>query len=304
MKKLVDSAVKFDKRAHTYEYCGHMLSGVTAIVNWMYPRTYDGISEEVLMKAAERGTAVHSMCEMYDTLGIITNDENVSEYIRLTDGLKHIASEYLVSDEVRLASCIDKVYEDADGRCVLADIKTTSQIHEPNVRLQLSIYAWLFEQQTGINVDRIAVIWLPNPEKHYGTACMRYVDRIASEKVYDIVLAYFKGEDPGKYVTDIAPVGDGTLPVDLSSVEVEVVKIEQQMKEMKKRSDELRKGLLELMQQYGVKKWKGEHVTLTRTEATTRQTLDSAKVKSRYPDVYRECVKESKVSESLKITLS
>jgi hypothetical protein len=57
------------------------------------------------------------------------------------------------------------------------------------------------------------------------------------------------------------------------------------------------------MQQNNVKKWEGEHIVLTRKEASVRTTLDTAKVKSQYPDVYAACCKESKTSESLMIKI-
>ena len=49
---LPESPVVFEPEHHTYNLNGKMLSGVTAIVKWLFPDTYAGIPESVLMKNA------------------------------------------------------------------------------------------------------------------------------------------------------------------------------------------------------------------------------------------------------------
>ena len=93
------------------------------------------------------------------------------------------------------------------------------------------------------------------------------------------------------------------LPANIRQVELEIAAIEREQKWMKSRSEELKSGLLKLMQENGVKKWEGEHIILTLKEGSVRKSLDSSKVKADYPDVYYECLKESEVAESLTIRL-
>ena len=102
--------VTFNEADHEYfTEDGRELSGVTPILSrQLFPDQYKGIDESILQKAAEYGTAIHSILELYDTLGV-DDDPICEEYARLTAGLKHVYSEYLVSDNRRVASKIDKV---------------------------------------------------------------------------------------------------------------------------------------------------------------------------------------------------
>ena len=308
---LNESRVVFQVENHTYDLDGKALHGVTDIVKWVFDETYDGIPADVLKRAAERGTAVHKACELWDEFGIVTEDEKreVSAYRELCEanGLKALASEYLVSNETTTASSIDKVFEPTGDEYPLADIKGTSQYHEENVALQLSIYAYLFERQNkGKRAGRLVCIWLPREQ--YGQPRLFDVPRIPADQVEFIMEQFDEGGDPvacqqivRSYLTPATT--EDWLPANIKQVELEVVQIEQEAKRLEARSKELRAGLLELMQQNNVKKWEGEHIVLTRKEASVRTTLDTTKVKSQYPDVYAECTKESKTSESLMIKI-
>lgn len=307
------SPVRFDALAHTYELNGHKLMGVTPIVNWVFNKTYDGISAETLARAAERGSGVHRACQLFDDCGLM--DE---EYTREVDayrnictgaGLTPLLSEYLVSDEQDLASSIDKVFRPVDGCYPLADLKATSAYHAENVTLQLSLYAWLFElQNPERKAGRLYCIWLPRDK--YGKPTLYEVQRIPGEVCECLVSDYAVGQNQEywaskvlEYCPKLPTAIDGQLPANLVQAEREIARLELDIKVMTERSKELRAGLLELMQANGVKKWEGELITFTRKDGSVRTTLDTAKVKSQYPDVYAACCKESKTSESLMIKI-
>lgn len=303
------SPVIFDSVAHTYELNGHKLMGVTPIVNWVFNKTYDGISPETLARAAERGSGVHRACQLFDDCGLMdeeyTREVEAYRSICTGAGLQPLISEYLVSDEQDLASSIDKVFLPVDGCYPLADLKATSAYHAENVTLQLSLYAWLFElQNPARKAGRLYCIWLPREK--YGKPTLYEVQRIPTDVCVCLVTDFFNHVDQEywaskvlKYCPKLPTAIDGQLPANLVQAEREIARLELDIKAMTERSKELRAGLLELMQANGVKKWEGEHIIFTRKEASVRTTLDTAKVKSLYPEVYAECLKESKTSESL-----
>lgn len=305
---LVMSDVRFDKTAHTYELYGHQLKGVTPIVAWMFPDTYAAIPDSVLANAAAYGTGIHEKCQLYDECGIMDDSPSIKAYADLCkqNGFRHICSEYLVDDGQNIASSIDKVFEDENGSIILADIKATSKLHEERVRLQLSIYAWMYESMNGEKVEKIAAIWLPNPEKNYGTPAIKYLERLTNDTVEKIVTAYLNGEDSAQYRTmfNLPAVADGQLPANLAEVELAIVELETSIKTMEAQEKEMKAGLLKLMQENNVKKWTGEHITLTRKDGGTRITLDSKKVQNEYPEVYCDCIKESQFSESLIVKIN
>ena len=307
------SPVIFDSLAHTYELNGHKLMGVTPIVNWVFNKTYDGISPETLARAAERGSGVHRACQLFDDCGLMDEEytREVEAYRNICTGagLKPLLSEYLVSDDQDLASSIDKVFLPVDGCYPLADIKATSAYHAENVSLQLSLYAWLFEMQNPERkAGRLYCIWLPREK--YGKPTLYEVQRIPSDVCDLLYTDYLNGDNQEywaskvlEYCPKLPTAIDGQLPANLVQAEREIARLELDIKVMTERSKELRAGLLELMQANGVMKWEGELITFTRKDGSVRTTLDTAKVKSQYPDVYAACCKESKTSESLMIKI-
>lgn len=312
--ELKKSPVTFDEAAHTYTLEGARLSGVTAIVKWMFPDTYKDIPQSVLDKAAEHGSLIHKKCEQYDNCGFGDDLQEVREYVRLKaeNGLTTLENEYLVDDGKDIASSIDVVFDkDESGMYSLADIKTTSKIHKDNVTLQLSIYAYLFEKcNKGKKVGRLFVIWLP--KEQYGKAELMELKRIGSADCKKIVKAYVAKEDATPYrekyfggveaSTEIEPIEEA-MPANLKDAEDEIIKIETQLKQMEERKKELKEGLYELMVQHNVKKWQSKRLQIIRKLESTRESIDTAKVKKQYPEVYAECLKTSKVKGSITINI-
>lgn len=316
MKKetLKKSVVDFDEPTHSYQSKGRNPQGITPIVNWVFNKTYDGIPADVLKKAADHGTDVHHACKLWDESDLIVGEyrREVEAYKELKERsqLTTLANEYTcdVYDAecgYDFASQIDIVFQpDLSGCFPLADIKTTSQLHIENVTLQLSIYAFMFEQlNKGKRAGRLFAIWLP--KEQYGNPDIVEVQRIPSDMV-EYILQQYVNDGDADYCAKLVRLYLGTptttenwLPANIKDVELEIVRIEEEAKKLDARSKELRAGLLALMVEHNVKKYDGEHITLTRKEAGTRQTLDTAKVKNLYPEVYAECLKESKTSESL-----
>lgn len=310
--ELKESKVVFNKKDHTYTLNGITLQGVTPIVHWLFPETYADIPESVMMQAAEYGTMIHSACQMSDVVGI-TEHESVKAYqdLKKAHGLITIANEYLVSDNKNIASSIDVVCsEEGQEGDALIDIKTTSRVLQHHLSVQLSIYAWLYAVQTKRKVGNLYCMWLP--KERYGKPALIPVKRISELYCVLIVLDYIEGKENTQArkllekigITNEVATTDETIPAEYSDVVNEVVEIEEQMLVMKERYKVLKDGLLHLMKQNGVKKWTSDKLTMTYVAETTRKAVDSTKLKKEYPDVYEACMKESKVSDSIKLTIN
>lgn len=314
--KLSISNVRFDAERHEYWLGEKQLKGVTPIVGWLYPKTYEGISEATLKRAADHGHMIHEACRLADELGIVSDDEQVQDYLRICKDniLERVANEYLVSDGKDFASSIDVIFRGND--VTLADIKTTSTLHTENVTVQLSIYALFFEMMNpDVKVGKLVALWLP--KKMYGQAKVVELRRLSAELCGRIIDTYreslntldLSGEYEQKAQELRALVSselgitkaDDNLPKDFKDAEQEVANIETEMKRLKERSEALKSGLLALMQKYDVKKWDGERVTLTRKLASKRTGVDSKKLQAEYPDVWAACQKTTEVGESLTI---
>lgn len=298
-----ESPVVFEPEHHTYTLNGHQLSGVTAIVKWLFPDTYTGIPESVLNHAAYYGTLVHSKCELADSLGIAT-EPIVQEYQRIIKeaGLQVVLSEYLVSDEKDIASSIDKVFKDDS----LGDIKTTSKVHEANVTVQLSIYAYLYELQTGRKANKLYLIWLPKPQ--YGKPMVKELPRIPTVVCKHIISVYVAGGKPSDILVDIdhfLPHDNthkrinGEIPDGVHTVVEELMMVKEQLDTLSEREKELKKQLLEAMQGVGEDTWANDLIQITRKAAYERESIDTKALKANEPSIYENYKKVTKVAESL-----
>ena len=309
-KQLVCSDVDFDAQSHTYKLNGLPLSGVTPIIAWLFPDTYKGIPQSVLSQAAAYGTEVHKACEVYDSLDILPEDDYLKEvvyqYASVTKTLPEVAcSEYLVSDEYRIASCIDKVFvNDA-----LADIKTTSKVHGLLVQLQLSIYAWLYEKQNPERkVPALYLIWLPKPQ--YGVPAVKQLERIPASICEYIVEVWAADGDRLSAMAaltgcgvaleyDNTPRKAGEIPENVQALVDELIVVKKQLDYFAEREKEIKNDLLVTMSNLNEDKWADDLIQITKKAAYLRESIDTKALKADNPEIYAKYKKETKVSESL-----
>lgn len=182
--------VSFYEYQHIYlSKDNKMLTGVTTILgNTIFKDKYSTIPKHILDKAAIYGTMVHSKCQENDLFGESSCVE-VDNYIKIKEenNLIPIENEMLVSDNTRVATMIDVIFEARDNSVHLADIKTTSKLDDEYLSWQLSICAWLFEiQNPQINVDKLYGIWL-RKEKYK----LIEVERKKNNKIEELLNNYF-----------------------------------------------------------------------------------------------------------------
>lgn len=310
-KALVCSPVVFNEEHHSYTLNGHQLSGVTPIIAWLFPDTYKGIPQSVLAQAAAHGSDVHKACEVYDSLDILPDDEYLREvvyqYASVTKTLPEVAcSEYLVSDEHRIASCIDKVFvNDA-----LADIKTTSKVHGLLVQLQLSIYAWLYERQNPERkVPALYLIWLPKPQ--YGVPMIKQLERIPASICEHIVEIWANDGDPLNAIAALSSSGvkledmnastrkAGEIPEDVQALVDELMVVKKLLDFYSEREKEIKNTLLVTMSNLNEDKWSNDLIQINKKAAYLRESIDTKAFKADNPELYAKYKKETKVSESL-----
>lgn len=292
--KLVKSEVVFNPENHTYVIGDKKLSGITSVISrHIFPDKYSDVPEQVLRKAAERGTMIHEICELVDDMGISHDSDEAKGYARLKDewGLMYECSEYLVSDNERYASSIDKVYRENDTDFTLGDIKTTYSLDKEYVRWQLSIYAYLFElQNPGCRAVRLIGIWLRG-DKHE----IVEVDRIPSE----IAMSLLKCDSEGVKFVNPFSVSNVTLPDEYRKMEGTIQEIVSQAKYWSDKKKEITDGVMMAMVEAGVYSWKGETISFTRKKDTIRKDFDKKAFEKDHPDLYMKYMREIPVIGSV-----
>lgn len=292
--KLIKSQVVFNPDEHTYMLGDKELSGITSVIGrQLFPDKYRDVPEDVLRKAAERGTMIHSICELVDDIGITHDSDEAQGYKELKDdwGLRYECSEYLVSDNEHYASCIDKVYRENDTDFTLGDIKTTYVLDKESVRWQLSIYAYLFElQNPGCNAVRLIGIWLRGKNHE-----IVEVERIPSE----IVINLLKCDSEGRQFVNPYSISPVTLPDEYRKMERTIQEIVSQAKYWADKKKEITDGVMMAMVEAGEYSWKGDIISFTRKKDTIRKDFDKKAFEKDYPDLYKKYLKEISVVGSV-----
>ena len=293
---LVESGVIFLEDTHQYFLDGVELQGITqSLIHRAFPDTYANIPEEVLMRAAEKGSNIHETIQFCEENGFPGQTPEWLSYAKMKADhhLHYVTHEYIVTDRVKFASAIDLVMVDDEGKIVLCDIKTTSVRHYDNVTLQLSIYKRYFEAQNpGLKVDRIALIWVRGEDSEY-----RELQPWADEAL-DYLFECDKLDAP----FELAKIY-GEMPVKFAEAENEIAALERQAQICNARLDELKKGLYDLMEKNNVKSWTGSRVRLTRILPTTSESFDSKRFKEEQPELYKKYTKTTKKNGSLRMTI-
>ena len=94
------------------------------------------------------------------------------------------------------------------------------------------------------------------------------------------------------------------IPKAVASKARRIIRLLNLKKETEEELNAIKKDVLETMNLLDVKNWKGEHITFTRVDESSRSTFDLAAFKKAYPDLpYESFVKTSKVAGSLKIAI-
>lgn len=289
------SEIIFNEIEHTYSINGKNLSGITSILSkYLFPNMYDNVPVEILEKARERGTLVHSQIQMsIEGFDIAEPTEEFLAYKNLN--LDILESEYIVSNNTSVASAIDLVGSDY----TLYDIKTTSTLNKEYVSWQLSIYAYLFElQNPTLKVNKLCAVHLRGSE-----AKVVEVTRIADEHIIALLSAYERGEESFNNPLKQLATTEEEMLQRASELEQSIINLELQVKEYKALQDKVKDSLMALMDERGITKLETDNICITRKADSTRESVDSKALKEKYSDIYEECKKITNVKGSIIIKL-
>ena len=170
--ELGNDILEFNEETHTYWVNGEQCPSVTQILKFKFPRKYEGIDEEVLKKAAERGTFVHESIEMYEKYGIEAPElQEFRDYIFLKNAFKFEVTGNELPIIIRykdLTICgrLDLALKEKDQKG-LGDIKSTATFDKEYLAYQLNLYRMGYQQTYGINAEFLRGIHLRKGTRKY-----------------------------------------------------------------------------------------------------------------------------------------
>lgn len=316
----------------------------------VYPDADDFTRDFIIPKAGSLGTAVHHAIRMLDETGIYENIQYVEtrqgnrtvqmewdvtnqleSYIFYRDSdFESIANEFTVTDGKRYASQIDNVWRrKSTGGIWLGDTKTNNTslyplcgYFQPQYFLsgeealkdylswQLSIYAELFERQTGIKVEGLFCNWLRDDESDFWI-----IERKPSELVWELLSAeWVEGEFGIKlyYHHDVSVFGIGKsipkkveekVPIIPTDVVEYMTGLLKTCREAEEKLNEAKAALRMAMTEHNVNKYDFGTFTASLGKSGLTRRLDTARLKKDFPDLYDQYCKEMKTNGSLTIKL-
>lgn len=168
------TTIEFLEDVHVYlNSDGVIIPSVSELIRFRYPEAYKDIPSKILQKKAQYGTKVHDLIEKFVkgefTLDDLKNGLNPITGKRLDPSIRISIEQFeelrkkwcfQIKDMEQIVSYKGKYAGMFDLRTiddVIIDIKTTAELHEDWLALQLGLY----QLAAGIESDVAYCMWLP-----------------------------------------------------------------------------------------------------------------------------------------------
>lgn len=305
--------IEFEEKGHIYSVNGEIagISVTELLAKHGLAPDYSGISKAKLKESADVGKEVHKDLE---------NILNENKYEPKTEQGKHFAEwvkknldcgvgEQMLGFEYNgliIAGTADVMAIGKDRSLILADHKNTAKFHREYVTWQVSLLDY-FARKLGREKINGKILNWKGASKFY---CFHYdpksaemevheLDKIPDEEIERLIECEYKKE---KYQRKELAI-DPSLQEKYLQAEADFMEVEKQAKELQKKRDDLREQLLLLFEQQGIKSWESpdKKLLVTYVAPIDRMSVDSAKLKSKFPQVYSECQKVSHTKAQLRV---
>ena len=289
--------VKFNKKNHTYTLIKDngekidLVSVTTLLKKHNITPDYSNVNEEVLKAKAERGSVIHEDLEQYinhKKLGFTNELENFIKACKKQNILPG-KSEFMVWNE-EIAGTVD-VAGIIDGQTFIGDFKTTATLHREAVAWQLSLYAYLMNEK----FDKYLCIHFPDEN----TCNIVEIKPIEKEEIERLLECERNCELFQKKTLELDTVSCEKI----ITIQQELKSLDDRKKELEKSESELKEMLIQKMEETGVKSIDNDYFKITYVAPTTRETIDSARIKKELPEIAEQYVKTSAIKASVRITL-
>ena len=281
--------IEYVNETHQYLLDGVIIPSVSKLTAYALNEDFSNIPADVLEKASNFGTEIHGRIELYERMGIETDDD----YFTIQNW-KRIKEEY----KIQVIDTEQIVYTDeyagrydilafVDDEISLIDIKTNRNYPKDHLECQLGFY-----KNAKQEVQKCYCLWLDKPKKEWH---FRKVDEYKPDLVNQIVFGFKNGLPSPVNVFQMVNINAYT-PVELSKIkqfyalkkEIEI--IEQNIKD----------NAVQYMEENDMDVWEDENFRVKYTAPRTDKTVDTEKLKA--DGLYQKYLKDKPVSASVRIT--
>lgn len=150
--------VEFYEEEHLYIVDGIVLPSITQILKIKFGNKYDGISQDVLKRAADKGTEVHEAIEKLCKTGEVEDLKEVKNFMFLQKQYKFGVLDnevpiILFKDDIPVAAGRLDLVLTLNNDIGLGDIKRTSALDKEYLGYQLNLYRIAYMQCYGTEIN-------------------------------------------------------------------------------------------------------------------------------------------------------
>ncbi len=289
--------LNFNKEDHTYTLTKEngevfdLISVTTLLKKHGITPDYSNVNKNVLKAKAERGTIIHEELDKYIKTGEIGFTGELEAFIDkcVKENIIPLKSEFMVNND-EIAGTVD-VAGLIGGESFIGDFKTTATLHKEAVAWQLSLYAYLIEKQ----FNKYLCFHFPNDS----TCKVVEVDPIPVEEIERLLECERNCELYKKQSFEI----DTMTCESLVRVQNELKKLDEQKKQLEKAEIDIKEFLINKFEESGIDLIENEFFRIKYTAPTTRETIDTKRLKEEMPEIASKYSNISPVKAKVTITL-
>lgn len=285
--------ISFEPMQHKYTKEGKDIPSVSTIIDKVIGNVF--AKDTLYMRQArDKGTLIHNAISKF----VIENKEPdlpMSEFynfVKLTNEHNIVwdLSEQIIYNNVEgmeYAGTLDLFSLLSEE---ITDIKTGSTKQIKKWTIQLSLYAQALRDIFGIKVSKGSIFWLHNEDCEYIPITL-----LSKAEIADFLRKYYfpNTDTPKKEEIALKCLNSNAIQeLDETLTAIEIM--EEKIKSIKEK-------IKIEMEQRNITQIKLGNRLVSYVAPTVRESIDTKKLKSEFPDVWSSCKRESKVSSSIRI---
>lgn len=304
--------VEFQEQGHLYLVNGNLaeLSTTELLHKHKLSPDYSGVDIDILTAKAEFGKEIH------EELSFVTNRAN---YEPLNDyGV--VFKEYFINNfkfgigeqligliykDLIISGSIDFIGRDINDKNVIMDYKFTAKKDINYWTWQQSLYNYMLKKLGKEPINGVVLDWKGADISKVlwwskDTATFKEVNLTlySDEEVEELLECEVAKEIYKRKELAL----NEELELRVKQAEEQFMFIETEYKKAKDLVEETRKELLSIFKKQNIIKWETDKFSVSYVQPSTRETIDSGKLRVEYPQVYDKVYKVSEVKEYLKVT--
>ena len=306
--------VNFEEKGHIYSVNGEIASiSVTELLTKHGLSPYSGANKAKMKESADVGKAIHK--DLEDILNVASYEPKTEQGKQFAEWVKEnldcgVGEQMLgfESNGLVIAGTADVMAIAKDKTLIIADHKNTSQFHREYVSWQVSILDYFARKLGKEKINGKLLNW--KGAKRF--ICFHYDPKTGEMKVYELnkvadeeIERLLDCELHDEIYQRPMLVIDPELQQKYLQAEENFIAFEKQIKDVQKVRDDLRAEMLRLFEEQGIKSWESPDgkLLVTYIPQTEQVRVDSTKLKTKFPQVFTECQKLSKVKSQIRVTV-